>query len=255
VAPECHSIILHQENGHSNIFIKSKFTLTHTVSESDVPCDLIKRVLRLDDNKSSQDNVTSEKHLIRNDEEEDLQAKRSNLVKRNSLHLLLRSGEHMVDKPRCEFKTWPFAKVKTHAIVSLILLKFYTLHQLFSPKFVTDDAESLQLKWKLSLQDNCKPKLGLLKEDRLESPWVNWIIDFEFLSIREKSPIPLQVSIRQFNSKTILSTNVDYRASLNELIEVASAYTGAHMGPFLVRLYESYGTNGMKPSQIRARIF
>ncbi|KAE8364939.1 hypothetical protein BDV27DRAFT_144904 [Aspergillus caelatus] len=97
-----------------------------------------------------------------------------------------------------------------------------------------DNKGNLQHEWNLSPRSYCERELTLLK--------------------KAKSPIPLQVSIRQMDGETLLSTNINYGISLSETIEAATPYTGANMGPFLVRLYESYRTNGMKPSQIRGYI-
>lgn len=233
------------------------FRLKHTISESDIPSDLIRQVLLLEHTRQSQDDDTAEEYLADNDRRANTTAnmKRRNLMKRNSLFLLLRSGERLVDnKPRCEFYTCPLPKVANSRYCGIHSAEILQIASSRSTERRMDDKENSQLEWNLTSRSHCERELKLLKEYLLKSPQANWIIDFEFLSIRAKSPIPLQVSIRRMDGETLLSTNVDYGISLSEIIEAVTPYTGANIGPFLVRLYKSYRTNGMKPSQIRGHI-
>ena len=233
------------------------FTLKHTISESDIPSNLIRQVLLLEHTRPSQDGGSAGEYLVDIERQGSMTAemKRRNLMKRNSLFLLLRSGEYLVDnKPRCEFYTCPLSKVVNSRYCGIHSAEILRIALSRSTERKMDNKGNLQHEWTLSTRSYCERELRLLKKYLLESPQSNWIIDFEFLSIRAKSPIPLQVSIRQMDGETLLSTNINYGISLSEIIEAATPYTGANMGPFLVRLYESYRTNGMKPSQIRGYI-
>ncbi|GMG29978.1 unnamed protein product [Aspergillus oryzae var. brunneus] len=209
---------------------REDFRLKHTISESDIPSDLIRQVLLLEHTRQSQDDDTAEEYLADN-------------------------GERLVDsKPRCEFYTCPLPKVANSRYCGIHSAEILQIASSRSTERRMDDKENSQLEWNLTSRSHCERVLKLLKEYLLESPQANWVIDFEFLSIRAKSPIPLQVSIRQMDGETLLSTNVDYGISISEIIEAVTPYTGANIGPFLVRLYKSYRTNGMKPSQIRGHI-
>ena len=256
-AQECHSRSRRSGSSHLNICIKKDLRLKHTISESNIPFNLIRQVLVLEHTPQSQEDDSAEEPRVDTDRQGSMTAKlkRRNLMKRNSLFLLLRSGERLVDnKPRCEFQTCPLLKVANSRYCDIHSAGILQMASSRSTERKIGDTENLQFEWNLAPTSHCERQLRLLKEYFLESPRINWIIDFEFLSIRAKSPIPLQVSIRQMNGETLLSTNIDYGISLSEIIEAATPYTGANMGPFLVRLYESYRTNGMRPSQIRGYI-
>jgi hypothetical protein len=85
-----------------------------------------------------------------------------------------------------------------------------------------------------------------------------WLIDFEFISLRsDKSPIPMQLAIRSLGGQLLLATNVDYGKSLEEFCEeVLKILNQPHLltdGFF--RCYKSLTTNGIRPSEIRKRIF
>lgn len=240
------------------LYRENDFVLRHMISESDIPFDLIKRILRLEKSDLGQEDDDSDESPTEEGPEEDLETDltKQELAKRNSMLRILRSGERMVDeKPRCEFHTCPFPKAPSS--------RYCDIHSAEILRIIASDpdrgdeterGDQQAPEWQLSLRQDCEMDLRHLKQYYLANPEANWIIDFEFLSIRTKSPIPLQLSIRQIDGKPLLDTNVDYGISLVETIETASQHTAANLGPSLFRVYESYRTNGLKPSHVRARI-
>ncbi|KAF9890394.1 hypothetical protein FE257_006062 [Aspergillus nanangensis] len=234
------------------------FRLSHTISNTCVPFDLIKQVLHSDRSiPSNHDDGSTEDSDSESAKGENMSIfqRRQDLMKRNSIFLLLRSGERIVDgMPRCEYQTCPLPKAASSRYCQIHSTEILRIASNMDRRRTPVDQRSFELRWELSLAEGCDSQLKLLKSYLIESPSCNWIIDFEFLSIREKSPIPIQVSIRQLDGQLLLSTNVDYDMSLAQVIEVASPYTGANMGPFLMRVYGSYRTNGLQPSEIQARI-
>lgn len=240
------------------LYREEDFTLSHMVAESNIPIGLISQVLKLESNAISHEHHSGEDYPEDGGEDDDgndedrstmRSIKRQDLMKRNSIFLLLRSGERIVDEnPRCEFQTCSCKRAPSSRYCEIHSTEILRLASMSNKKQGKEDHE---FTWQLSLTPDCESRLRSLKSHFMENPQANWIIDFEFLSVRAKNPIPLQVSIRQMDGKPLLDTNVDYDVSLAVLIDAASLYTGANMGPFLSRLYRSYRTNGRKPSQIR----
>ncbi|GAB1193697.1 hypothetical protein APSETT444_002921 [Aspergillus pseudonomiae] len=78
---------------------KEDLRLKHTISESNIPFNLIRQVLVLEHTPQSQEDDSAEEPRVDTDRQGSMTAKlkRRNLMKRNSLFLLLRSGERLVD--------------------------------------------------------------------------------------------------------------------------------------------------------------
>lgn len=97
------------------LYREKDFVLRHKISESDIPFDLINRVLRLDRICIEQEGNHTNSDEVKCEEQpgEDTQSglRKKDLLQWNSKFLLLRSGERTVnDKPKCEFQTCPVPK-------------------------------------------------------------------------------------------------------------------------------------------------
>lgn len=71
------------------------------------------------------------------------------------------------------------------------------------------------------------------------------------------SPIPTQLAIRSLSGQLLLATNVDYEMSMEEFCEeVLTVLSQPHLlTDSFFRCYKGLKTNGIKPSEIRKRIF
>lgn len=106
-------------------------------------------------------------------------------------------------------------------------------------------------RWELGPASEHKKTLRLLKEYLVEYPSQNWIIDCEFITVKDNGSIPLQISLRHMDGTPLFDTTVDYGMSVVSLLEEVAKLYNYPLGAMVARVYNKKHTWGMKPSAIK----
>jgi hypothetical protein len=178
-------------------------------------------------------------------------------AEKRSLESILQRGNRLVDEePRCQFPNCPFP---CHMQVLYCKYHVEPMTQLFRFLISKRTAKWRDVpEWKhvLPIPENVKADIGVLRrfyEHQLEDLWV---VDFEFVSVSEYSPVPTQMAIRLLNGDLLLRTNINYDISLDVFIEKISQVLtrSRHIGEGFLNSYRSYETNGLRPLEVRHKI-
>jgi hypothetical protein len=112
--------------------------------------------------------------------------------------------------------------------------------------------------WKhaMPIPENVRASIGVFRRFHEHQLKDLWVVDFEFVSVSEYSPVPTQIAIRLLNGDLLLRTNINYDMSLAVFIEkIAQVLTRSHyIGEGFLNSYRSNETNGLRPLEIRNKI-
>jgi hypothetical protein len=215
---------------------------------------LVQKLINITYNKSDSgpDNVTPGEN-----EQAMKRRKAGRKAEKRSLECILQRGNEIVDgEPRCRFPNCPFPHHMQVLYCRYHVEPMSQLFQLLISKSTTKRREIPEWKYAIPIPENVKADIEVLRrfyEHHLEDLWV---VDFEFFSIPQYSPVPTQIAIRLLNGDLLLRTNIDYDMHLDMFIEKISQVLtrSRYIGEGFLDAYRSYKTNGLRPLEIRKKI-
>jgi hypothetical protein len=109
----------------------------------------------------------------------------------------------------------------------------------------------------LQLTDEAEVRLSEMRDFCTQNSANTWLVDFEFIQLTHgKSPVPVQMAIRNLAGHLLFDTNIDYGKSYLDFCSEIGQNLGDNRitAEIFLRCYGSLESNGLRPLEIRERI-